>query len=112
VRNTIKNEIARVISESDDTRLRGVTITDVKLSRDLRNCTVYYSVIGDEKDKVRAKHALESAADYIRVQLYRRVHAKRLPKLVFRYDDRIEKAVEVDWILEDLSAEREDREEQ
>jgi len=79
-----------------------MTILAARVSPDLRNGTVAYSVIGDEEQIRRAKRFFKEKTGEIRHALGKRVVLKYLPKLRFVRDDSIEKGDEVIRILDGL----------
>jgi len=103
--------IKREISEILHTRFRSdatyITITDVDVSPDLRNGSVYYSVLGDENRKLEVKEFLRSVREEIARELPRRVVLKYFPKLTYRLDESMEKGHRVLEILNALESEDE-----
>lgn len=73
--------------EVKDPRLEFVTITDSRLTADLRDATVYYTVRGesldDEPDHDRAARALEGAKGQLRTLVGRQTGVKFTPSLTF-----------------------------
>jgi len=88
----LHREIGTVIAqEVRDPRIPDVvTVTEVKLSKDARNATVYVSVMGGDSDKRAALDALANAAPYIKRLVASRVVTKNFPHLVFKLDTSIE----------------------
>jgi ribosome-binding factor A len=76
--------------EIKDPRLAGVTITDAKVTGDLHDATLYYSVIGrslaDEPDYVGVAAALESAKGVLRSKVGAGTGVKFTPTLAFVRD--------------------------
>jgi len=100
VSNLLKEEISNyLIKEIKDPRVHFVTILRVKVSADLHNAKVYYSVYGSEEEKKEAKKGIESASEYIRHLLKGRVILKWIPKLNFIYDDSIEYAARIEELI-------------
>ncbi|NTW43057.1 MAG: 30S ribosome-binding factor RbfA [Anaerolineaceae bacterium] len=86
-----------VKQEIHDPRLYGVTITEVKVDRELAFASIYVSAIeGNERSKEILK-GFDSASSYIRKMLSDRIDLRSFPKLRFFWDptpervDRIEK---------------------
>ncbi len=75
-----------------------MTITEVKASPDLRNATVYFSVLGKD-DVADDEAALNAAAGKIRTALGRKITMKFTPQLVFRADGSFEEAARIDALL-------------
>ena len=106
VQATIGEEISLIIQkEIKDPRVERVTITGVKLSKDLRNATVYFSVLGGELDIEQAQLGLESASSFIRRQIGQHIRLRNLPELMFRYDESISRAARITELLEQIKHE-------
>jgi len=72
VEEAIKEEISDIIrNELKDPRIGFVTVVDVKLTVDLRQATIFFSIWGDEWAKKETLAGLESAKGYIRSELER-----------------------------------------
>lgn len=69
-----------------DPRLGFVTVTDVKLTKDLRDATIYYTVLGDDADLESTAEALESAKGMLRTEVGRATKLRFAPTLTFRAD--------------------------
>ena len=92
VNTLVRQEISRILAvEMNDPRLSSlISITEVRTSRDLRSARVYFSVLGDERQKQDTLAALESAGGYIHRALKRNLKLKFAPFLSFRLDESIE----------------------
>ncbi|MCW2667356.1 MAG: rbfA [Frankiales bacterium] len=69
-----------------DPRLGMVTITDAKVTPDLREATLYYTVYGDERAHSESAAALESAKGVLRSQVGRQTGVRYTPSLAFIAD--------------------------
>ena len=69
-----------------DPRLGFVTITDVRITGDLREATVFYTVYGDEESRAESTAALESAKGVLRTEVGRQTGVKHTPSLTFIAD--------------------------
>jgi ribosome-binding factor A len=76
VAETLKNRVK-------DPRLGFVTITDVRITGDLREATVFYTVYGDEEARAESTAALESAKGILRTEVGRQTGVKHTPSLTF-----------------------------
>ena len=94
VASTLENQVK-------DPRLGMVTITDARVTGDLRDATVYYTVYGDEAARADTAAALESARGVLRSQVGRQTGIKFTPTLAFVPDvvpeqvDRIDELIAV-----------------
>ncbi|MCH9756092.1 MAG: 30S ribosome-binding factor RbfA [Gammaproteobacteria bacterium] len=86
----MQRKLAQLIQhEIHDPRLpKWMTILDVKISKDLGNARVYFTVISDEPDEVVA--VLNASAPFLRTALARTLSLRRVPKLSFVYDTSVE----------------------
>ncbi len=86
-----------------DPRLQFVTITEVQLSPDFQHGKVYFTVLGGEQKEKEALTALQSAEPLIREEINRNVHWRFIPRLTFIVDKRIEKAMGVLALLDQIA---------
>ena len=70
-----------------DPRLGMVTVTDVKLTADLHDATVFYTVYGDETERAATAAALESARGVLRSAVGRQTGVRFTPTLAFSLDE-------------------------
>jgi len=104
-----REEIALALQGVKDPGLKGfLTITAVELSLDKKHLNVFYSILGTEKDRADAEHALNRAAPYLRQVLRKRVTVKFIPEIHFKYDDTPRKAAQIDKMLLKLEQEKRD----
>jgi ribosome-binding factor A len=83
-----------------------VTIMSVKLTDDLLNCRIYYSVFGSDEDKEKASISLKKNAKEIRHQLAMRLNLRRTPEIIFVYDGTNETADKVFNLLKKIEKEK------
>jgi len=82
--------------EVADPRASFITLTSVKLARDLSTAKVSYSVLGTQADRSRTQHMLEDASGFIQRQVAKVLKTRRMPRLTWAFDDSIEYAAEID----------------
>ncbi|HEX8635449.1 MAG TPA: 30S ribosome-binding factor RbfA [Pyrinomonadaceae bacterium] len=100
----VREEIAQIVGyELDDPRVAIATVTDVRMSDNLREARVFVTVIGTEEETTDALKALRKAAPYVRRQLAVNLNLRRAPEIHFIRDTVEEKAARVDDILRGLS---------
>jgi ribosome-binding factor A len=83
-----------------DPRLGMVTITDARVTNDLREATVFYTVYGDESAATDSAKALASATGVLRSTVGRQTGIKFVPSLTFVADMIPDTARELDAALE------------
>ena len=102
----IKRELADIIQRGElkDDRIGGlVTITHVEVSGDLRNVKVFFSVFGEEDQRVGTLAALDAATGFLRGEICRRLGIKFAPEMIFRLDDYLEKGQKITELLDKIS---------
>ncbi len=84
VGDEIKRKLAQLIKiKLNDPRLTAVTIVDVKMSKDLSQATVYFSLL-EEKETIGA--ILNSASAFLRKHIAKTMQLRVVPQLNFVYD--------------------------
>lgn len=102
---TLREEITEIVGyELEDPRLESVTVTDVRVSADLRDAKVYVTVQGDEKEIREAMKALHNAENYVRGQVAINLNVNHAPHIHFARDTVEEKAGRIEQILEELKS--------
>lgn len=82
-----------------DPRLGFVTVTDAKITNDLRDATVFYTVYGTEEERAGTAAALESAKGIIRTEVGRKTGVRHTPSLTFELDEVMENAHQIEELL-------------
>ncbi|WTW94610.1 30S ribosome-binding factor RbfA [Streptomycetaceae bacterium NBC_01309] len=82
-----------------DPRLGFVTITDARVTGDLREATVFYTVFGDETEREASAAALESAKGILRSEVGRQTGVRYTPSLAFVADAVPDNARQIDELL-------------
>src|ERR1700710_1570452 len=97
----IKQIVASMLeTQVKDPRLGMVTITDVRLTGDLHDATVFYTVLGDAEERASTALALESATGILRSEVGRRTGVRFTPTLAFMLDALPESADQINELLE------------
>lgn len=109
VQEAIRQEMSRIVqNEIKDPRLGFLTITKVELTKDLRFARVYFSVLGERREKVKALKGLESAKGYIKGLLSDRIKLRFTPDIQFKIDDSFEHVKKIDDLLDRIKKEKKD----
>ena len=96
----LREEISRAVQRTvKDPRIRGVTVTDVKLSSDLRYARVYYSVMGEDPRREEAQEGLQSARGVIKREVGRNLQLRYVPDIEFFFDDSLGHADHIESLL-------------
>ena len=99
----IRKELSELIrNHIKDPRLpEFVSITAVRVTKDLRYAKVYVSVLGDDEKKKDAISALSRAAGFIRHEIGNRVNLRFTPEFSFKLDDSIEKGMYLSKLIDE-----------
>ena len=96
----IREEVSQIVGfELEDPRVETVTVTDVRVTENLRDASVYVTVEGTEAEKVAAMKALQKAAPYVRRQLGTVLNLRYTPEIHFVRDTVEESATRVEELL-------------
>ncbi len=82
-----------------DPRVGFVTFTAARLTADLRDATVFFTVLGDDRARTDTLTALNSAKGVIRSELGKRLGMKHTPSLTFLLDALPEEAAHIEDLL-------------
>ncbi len=82
-----------------DPRLGFVTITDVRVTGDSQQATIFYTVLGAEQDRADTAVALESAKGVLRSEVAKQLGMRLAPTLAFVHDALPEEARALDEVL-------------
>lgn len=107
LKEVISEVIHREVKNPHVTKL--VTVTSVRISKDLHYAKVFISVIGSEEEKKETLAALNSAAGFIAVNASKQVTMRYFPELTFRIDDSVEKHMRLEEVFHKINQERESR---
>ena len=101
----IKVIVAEMLEQRiKDPRLGFVTITDARVTGDLHDATVYYTVYGSEEEKVGTAAALESAKGVLRSEIGRQTGVRFTPTVTFIADAVPENALAIEHLLTEAAA--------
>ena len=97
----IHRELAMLIeTRLSDPRIQSLTVTAVKVSRDLGYARVYYTTMAD--DRVGLEEALIKAAPYLRHLLSAALVARITPRLSFVYDESIQRGRDMEALIREV----------
>lgn len=105
VSELVQQETAKIIKRLSDPQLRMITITDARVTPDLKEAEVWYSSYKAETEQV--KKALEEHKYDIQSQLNQKLsEIKNAPKLKFKPDPTIKKSAKINKILKKIKKEK------
>jgi ribosome-binding factor A len=101
----IQQELGDLLQrELRDPGLGFATVTEVRMSTDLKCAQVYISVMGDESERRSTMAALERAEGFIRRELASRLKLRYMPQIEFVPDLTLERAARLETLLDQASA--------
>lgn len=95
----VKELVASAVRTIKDPRLGMITITDARLTADLREATIFYTVLGDAAAQASTAAALESAKGLLRSTVGKALGLRHSPSLAFVLDDVQEHVKQIDDLL-------------
>lgn len=102
VNEVLREVLSEAVLELKDPRIGFVTVTGVRTSSDLRQATVYVSVLGSERKRERSLAGLEAAHGVLQARIGKEVRLKRTPTLTFEYDPTVEEGVRMSKLIDEL----------
>ncbi|MDT5062659.1 MAG: ribosome-binding factor [Acidobacteriota bacterium] len=106
IADMLREEIMQIVGyELEDPRVAAATVTDVRLSENLRDASVYVLVEGSEDEILAALVALRHAAPYVRKQVGFALNLRHTPEIHFIRDTIEEQGARIDRLLEVLEQE-------
>ena len=103
IEEEVKKIVSKVIDrELKDPRLTGlISVTKVDVSRDLKYCKIYVSMLG-VADQKEAMDALKSSAGFVRREIGANIRMHSTPEVKFEFDDSIEYGNKIQKMINDL----------
>lgn len=105
VNESVRAVVADGVRELKDPRIGLVTVTGVRVTPDLREATVYVSVLGGERKRRATLAGLQSAHGVLQTRINRELTLKRTPQLTFAYDETVERGVRMSALIDELARE-------
>lgn len=99
----IQRELALLIQqEVKDPRVKWVTVSAVKVTKDFSHANVFFTVLGDYNETVDkdVQAGLERASGFLRRELGRKIKLRITPELHFKYDDSTVRGTELSSLID------------
>lgn len=93
-----------ILFEVSDPRVRGVTVLGVEVTGDLRNATVFVSVMGTESEQTLSLRGLQHAAGFLQARVAARLQTRFTPILAFKRDEGVKKSIEISRLIDEAIA--------
>ena len=102
IEDLLHKEIANIIvTRIDNPHIKNtVTITDIKVSKDIRSAIVYFATL--EKNFKKIEKIINDLKPTIKYYLSKNVHLKRIPDIKFIFDDTVIKGQRINKLLDSL----------
>lgn len=97
---TILSEL--LIRDMRDPRLQGLTITEVRIDRELQYADIYINALGDDSREDEIMVALQKATGFMRRELAQLMSLRTVPQLHFHWDSTLAHAEHISEILDSL----------
>ncbi|PLS16719.1 ribosome-binding factor A [Bacillus sp. M6-12] len=102
----MKKELSEIIGRKiKDPRIGFVTVTDVAVTGDLQQATVYISVLGDEEQKENTLKGLAKAKGFIRSEIGQRIRLRKTPEILFEFDESINYGNRIETLIHQIHSE-------
>ena len=98
---------SRIATGLRDPRVGFVTVTGVETSPDLRNATVFVSVLGDDEQRAETLEGLEDSRKELQSALGSELRMKHTPILKFEHDDSVDRGIRVTELIKQEESKRE-----
>jgi ribosome-binding factor A len=103
----IREELSEIlITQVNDPRLAGISVTDVNVDRELGYANIYVSALEGTSRAKEVLIGLEHAQGYLRSELARRIALRAFPRLRFHWDPTFERAERIEQLIASLHAEQ------
>jgi ribosome-binding factor A len=103
VSDLLRKEIsALLLKEVKEPRIGMVSLTKVKVTKDLKSARVFFSVIGGEKAIKDSTIGLNRASGFIKKKLGRIIKLRNIPDIIFEYDPSLEYGEKINKLLNNL----------
>ena len=106
----LEKELTKIISNTillklRDKYIQSVTITSVKLTNDMSILKIYFTHLGKESDK-KVLNALTKSSGFIKKQIADAKMMRRIPEIIFQYDEIADNARKLEDIFSKINAEK------
>lgn len=93
-----------------DQHLSDVTITEVKVTDDMKYASILYTAPGSKNKLKKVDDALERATGFVRSHLAKVLNLRHTPALKFVFDEKAEKVQEMERLFQEIASERNENE--
>jgi len=102
----IQKEVGEVLArEVKDPRLQSVTISHVRVAKDLRSTRVFFTALDTGEDLKAVLAGLKQASGFVQSRIAARIRLRHTPHLTFEYDPTIVEGLRMDRLLRHIEEE-------
>ncbi|MFH0766809.1 MAG: 30S ribosome-binding factor RbfA [Bacillota bacterium] len=101
----IQRELASIVNQSVKDKSFGyINLTEVKVTKDMSFATIYYTILSDDPQVIERAHlSIDESKIVIRMELAKKINnIRRIPDLVFKYDEALAYGNHIDKLLKTL----------
>ena len=91
-----------LLTETNDDLMKSITLTDVRVSKDLGYAKIYFTSISELSHK-EIEREMKEAAPFLRGKLAKVLEVRNIPELQFEYDETIEYATKIERIINNIN---------
>ena len=103
VNESLREVLSEAIQTLKDPRIGFVTVTGVHTTADLKESTVYVSVLGGEDKLRKTLEGLEAARGVLQARINSELRLRWTPQLTFEYDPSVERGVRMTKLIDELA---------
>ncbi|MFE4131436.1 30S ribosome-binding factor RbfA [Peribacillus sp. YIM B13482] len=102
----MKKELSEIIGRKiKDPRIGFVTVTDVEVTGDLQQATIYISVLGDQEQREKTLQGLAKAKGFMRSEIGQRIRLRKTPELFFEFDESVDYGNRIESLISQINSE-------
>lgn len=87
-------------TDAKNQHLSNITVTEVRITNDLSYMTIYYTFYQGKVENY--EKALNECKGYIRSQLAKKLKARKMPNLIFKYDEALQYGNHIEKLLSEI----------
>ena len=103
VASLIKQQLSLIFQRNFSMEEYGfLTVTEVRVSPDLKVAKIFVSVFGDTPRKEKSMNLLELQKGFVRSELGRSIRLKFTPEIIFYLDESLDRAMNINKLLDQI----------
>ena len=103
IQDLIRSHLSDILLiEATDPAIQGITITDVRVDREIEYADIFVHALGADNREKDVMQGLERASGFLRHNLAKRLHIRKMPVLHFHWDRTLAAADHMEALLDQL----------